>query len=42
MACDFFRVDNVLLQKLYVLVFIHLGTRFVRVVGQTANPVADG
>jgi putative transposase len=41
MACDFFHVDTVLLKRLYVLVFIHHDTRFVRIAGITANPVAD-
>ncbi len=41
MACDFFHVDTVLLRRLYVLVFIHHGTRLVRIAGVTAKPVAD-
>jgi putative transposase len=41
MACDFFRVDTVLLRRLYVLVFIHHETRVVRIAGVTAKPVAD-
>jgi putative transposase len=41
MACDFFHVDTVLLQRLYVLVFIHHDTRHVRIAGITAKPVAD-
>jgi putative transposase len=41
MACDFFSVDTVLLRRLYVLVFIELDTRLLRVVGVTANPVAS-
>lgn len=41
MACDFFHVDTVLLCRLYVVVFIHHDTRFVRVAGVTANPVAE-
>ena len=41
MACDFFHVDTVLLRRLYVLVFIHHGTRPVRIAGVTAKPVAD-
>jgi transposase InsO family protein len=41
MACDFFHVDTVLLRRLYVLVFIHHDTRFVRIAGVTAKPVAD-
>ena len=41
MACDFFHVDTVLLRRLYVLVFIHHDSRFVRIAGVTANPVAE-
>jgi hypothetical protein len=41
MACDFFSVDTVLLSRLYVLVFIHLDTRLVRIAGVTAKPVTD-
>ncbi len=41
MACDFFSVDTVLLRRLYVLVFIHHDTRFVRIAGVTAKPAAD-
>jgi putative transposase len=41
MACDFFSVDTVLLRRLYVLVFIDLDTRLLRVAGVTANPVAS-
>jgi putative transposase len=37
-ACDFFCVDTVLLRRLYVLVFIHLGTRKAYLAGVTANP----
>ena len=40
MACDFFSVDTVLLRRLYVLVFIELDTRLLRLAGVTANPVA--
>jgi hypothetical protein len=42
MACDSFHVDTVLLRRLYVLVFIHHDTRFVRIAGVTANPVTGG
>jgi len=38
-ACDFFTVDTVLLQRLYVLFFIEVGTRKVYLTGVTANPV---
>ncbi|HVA09659.1 MAG TPA: integrase core domain-containing protein [Acidimicrobiales bacterium] len=40
MACDFFHVDTVPLRRLYVLVFIHHDTRFVRIAGITSNPAA--
>ncbi len=41
MACDFFHVDMVLFKRLYVLLFIHHDSRFVRIAGITQNPVAD-
>ncbi|MHB8329206.1 MAG: integrase core domain-containing protein [Acidimicrobiales bacterium] len=41
MASDFFHVDTVLLRRLYVLVFIHHDSRFVRIAGITSNPVAS-
>jgi hypothetical protein len=37
-ACDFLHVDTVLLQRLYVLVFIEHGTRRLYIAGVTANP----
>jgi putative transposase len=37
-ACDFFTVETVFLNRLYVLFFIELSTRKVRVVGCSANP----
>ena len=41
MACDFFTVQTVFLRTLYVLFFIEIGTRRVRIVGVTTNPDAD-
>ncbi len=38
MACDFFTVDTVWLQRLYVLFFIELDSRRVYLAGVTANP----
>ncbi|MDA8356850.1 MAG: integrase core domain-containing protein [Actinomycetota bacterium] len=40
MPCAFFHVDTILLRRLYVLVFIHHDSRFVRIAGITRNPVA--
>jgi putative transposase len=39
-ACDFFTVDTLFLQRLYVLVFIELGSRRLHVAGCTAAPAA--
>lgn len=37
-ACDFFTVETVFLKTLYVLFFIEVGTRRVRIVGVSATP----
>ena len=37
-ACDFFAVETVFLQTLYVLFFIHIATRRIHIVGVTRNP----
>lgn len=38
LACDFFTVETALLQTIYVLFFIHIGTRRVYLAGCTAHP----
>lgn len=40
-ACDFFTVETVLLQRLYVFFFIDVDTRLVRLAGVTARPVGS-
>lgn len=41
LACDFFTVDTVLLERLYVFFFIELSTRRVFFAGCTAHPSQD-
>lgn len=38
LACDFFTIETIGLQTLYVLFFIELGTRCVHLVGCTTTP----
>ncbi len=37
-ACDFFTVETATLRRIYVLFFIELGTRRVRIAGCTSRP----
>jgi hypothetical protein len=38
LACDFFTVETISLRRFYVLFFIELENRRVRIVGCTTNP----
>jgi hypothetical protein len=40
-SCDFLHIDTVLLNRLYVLIFVEHETRKLHVAGVTANPTAS-
>jgi putative transposase len=42
LACDFLTIDTVLLRRLYVLVFICIGSRRIEYVACTSTPTAPG
>ena len=42
LACDFFTVETIWLQTIYVLFFIELGSRQVHIAGITPNPMRSG